>query len=591
MLRTAAGERPEPDTIRTLAEDQLNWKAASLDEEIDRVTVAIADLAAGDPARKTVEARQSYELVLNARLAENAAAVGTHNRATASITQAHARGAAARAAADARFNTDVTAAKSRSAQIKETAATSRRDALGALTLIASTHRDLPNLVDTVTGHRDAAVECRHAADTLSAGIAENTTSYGRLKADWAAHKASIDDALARIATLTRTAEDTDHAECFSCGQHLTNTDALALIASQHRDIDELTAKQVAARAGAVAAKDAAAAAQTTRDTLLAEAVAHDTAANETAVAVTRAETLIGSKDAYEAAEAAAVAAASNAGREEAIALQKATAEHTGVVQAANAEESDTVNAAEADIRSASPIVERTATPSDQEAKLAEALAAAEAMVAGEVAEVEERRAVLDGERAGLRREAGVYAAEKARRDEIASLRAEQAERLVAITRERGVAVMDRTLHATLLKAYSPGGIPAMVLAGVIEQLNEAVNVALARLSRGELAISLRTTRETTKGAIENKVSVYVETPTASARTRPCPAASVSGWTSQSLPGWRRRSPAAPAPRSKLSSSTRAGGVGREGNPGDNRHGVPPQRGDERDHCQPHRRGP
>ena len=37
----------EENSVRTLGEDQLNWKAASLNDEIDRVVIAIAELTAG----------------------------------------------------------------------------------------------------------------------------------------------------------------------------------------------------------------------------------------------------------------------------------------------------------------------------------------------------------------------------------------------------------------------------------------------------------------------------------------------------------------------------------------------------------------
>lgn len=55
---------------------------------------------------------------------------------------------------------------------------------------------------------------------------------------------------------------------------------------------------------------------------------------------------------------------------------------------------------------------------------------------------------------------------------------------------------------------------AMVLAGIMESLNEAVNASLERLSKGQLTVSIRTTRETAKGAAQNQVTVYVETPEA-----------------------------------------------------------------------------
>jgi DNA repair exonuclease SbcCD ATPase subunit len=53
----------------------------------------------------------------------------------------------------------------------------------------------------------------------------------------------------------------------------------------------------------------------------------------------------------------------------------------------------------------------------------------------------------------------------------------------------------------------------MIIAGVVDELNDAVNVALNRLSRGTLTVQLRANKEKLNGSSENKVTVYVETPT------------------------------------------------------------------------------
>jgi exonuclease SbcC len=504
---------PEKGSLTLLTEDQLNWKAAQLDTEIDRVSVSIADLTAGDPSRKTIEARQAYELVRNERVSRNTAARATFERATQNLAAAKARAVSARAAAEARFTSEVDGAARRSHTIRDTAARSRQEANAALLAITAAVRDLPAHAATVKANREAATEARNQAELWSANIDANTAVYATEKAAWTADGEKAAEINVRIEILHRNATaDADHSQCFSCGQHLTAADALALIASQEQELAAITARRTLSRAASIAGKDAAAAGQVARKANLDAALSHDGAANDAAAAVTRAEALIATQGEREAVEATAAAAIKAAGKDEADALVKATAEHTATTTAAAAEESAAVAAAEGEIRENGPVVEASGEPGVEEQKLAATLAALELVVADEAAQVAVQHQILSSERATLRAEASTYEAEKARRKEIASLRADQADRLKAITKERGVAVMDRTLHDALFKAYSPAGIPAMVLAGVIDELNEAVNVVLNRLSGGTLSVRLSTTRETAKGALENKVSVFIDTP-------------------------------------------------------------------------------
>lgn len=499
--------------ITSLTDEQLADQAATANSEIDRVGQALAELNAGDPARKSVEARQALELVRTARLHKLDTATADHERATATLAQAAGRSSRAKALAESRFLNLIKTAEDRAAQTRAAAAQTRRDALSALTLIATTERDLPNLVDVVTAYREASDEARANADTWTAEIAAAKTRHGVLKNQWAAQKQIIDDSAARIETLKLTAEDTEHAECFTCGKHLSADDAVALIASQERDIAAAIARQAEIKAEGVAATAASEEASAQYAALLVVAADHDREATNAVVAVTRAQELVLSKPERIRLEEAAVEASSNAGREETEAKKTASAEHTAALKTIDREEAETVEAATAAILTAASIIEATAEPKPSETKLAAALAAAEALVADEAAAVDEQRMALDGERADYRREAQNLTRELARRGEVAALRVEQEARLVTAQAERTAAETDRTLHSTLHKAYSPGGIPAMVLAGVIDELNEAINLSLARLSRGELSVSLRTSRETATGTTENKVSVLVETPT------------------------------------------------------------------------------
>ena len=446
----------------------------------------------------------------NVRVSTLTTATASNSRANNALLSAQSRGTAAKQSAQYRFDDAVKDARARSADQKGRAADARRDALQALTSIASAQAQLPNLTDAVTGYWDAAADARSTAAAVNATVTGLRTRHAALKAEWSTVKQSAEDSTARIETLRRTADDADHASCFSCGQHLTAADALALVGSQERDIDAARTKMGELRAEAVAAGQNA---DTERDSHLAKATEFDREAARAAQTVTRAEALIATKAERENTEAQAVAVIAQTGKDESAALTAASSEHNAALTAATTEETEATGAAQAEIKETGAIIEATSVPTDEEAQLEATLIAAESLVAGEAAAVEIQRVALNSERDVLRREDATYMAEFARRAEAKTTREAQGTRLLSVQKERKVAITDSKLHATLHKAYSPGGIPAMILAGVIEQLNESVNAALTPLSRGELSVILRTSRETSTGTAENKVSVFVETPT------------------------------------------------------------------------------
>jgi len=448
--------------------------------------------------------------VRNVRVSTLTTATASNSRANNALLSAQSRGTAAKQSAQYRFDEAVKDARARSTDQKGRAADARRDALQALTSIASAQAQLPNLTDAVTGYWDAAADARSTAAAVNATVTGLRTRHAALKAEWSTVKQSAEDSTARIETLRRTADDADHASCFSCGQHLTAADALALVGSQERDIDAARTKMGELRAEAVAAGQNA---DTERDSHLAKATEFDREAARAAQTVTRAEALIATKAERENTEAQAVAVIAQTGKDESAALTAASSEHNAALTAATTEETEATGAAQAEIKETGAIIEATSVPTDEEAQLEATLIAAESLVAGEAAAVEIQRVALNSERDVLRREDATYMAEFARRAEAKTTREAQGTRLLSVQKERKVAITDSKLHATLHKAYSPGGIPAMILAGVIEQLNESVNAALTPLSRGELSVILRTSRETSTGTAENKVSVFVETPT------------------------------------------------------------------------------
>ena len=500
-----------PTGIAALDDTELTAKSDALHAEIDRVGEALADLNSGDPGRKTVEARQAYELVNSTRVGRLNTASDSRARATRTIDQARERAAIARKNADTRFEATVQGTRRQTAQTRERGAHARRDAQNALSRIAAAARDLPGYADQVTAYRDASLTARADAQRATEEITAHRARHAALKADWETHKQSILDARARIALLEHTAADTDHASCFACGQHLNAADALALIESQRRDITANSQTMAKLRAGAIAEAETADRLEATRDQLLTQAHQHDQNGAVAARRVADLEAIIATREEKEAAERAAVEMIASAGHDETELLAAATREHTQAMAAAGAEETATVTEADAELAIAVQVIGETSEPTSNETKLKAALDKAVALVADEAEAINDQRTTLSIERETLRREAHDYSTEIGRREEQLANRNAQTSRLEGVHAQRAAAVADRTLHQTLQKAYSPTGIPAMVLAGVIEQLNETVNANLQSLSRGELSISLKTARETSKGAAENKVTVYVDT--------------------------------------------------------------------------------
>jgi exonuclease SbcC len=496
-----------------VSDADLEERRAVAEAEIDRVGLALAEVNAADPARQTVEARQALELVRNERVNKFETATAAVARATRSANDARSRAAAADNAAETRYTQTVAEAQKRTADTRVSAEQTRAAAVKALADIAAARRELPSLADQVTGEREAAADSRDAATAATKAEAAATTNKEVLLAEWATLKQLVADAGARIETLRRSAADADHAECFTCGQHLSAADSLALIASQERDIVAATTRQAAVKAEGATAAAAIVAAAAARDAALTNAAAHEAAATAASAAVSRAEALIATAaERQDAADDTDIAVNRAVAAEEA-AIAAAATERTAAIEANASESAAASAAAEAEIATAQTIIAKTAEPTDRELSLARALAAAEAVVADAVAGVEAQRSSLITERDRFRTDFSVLGAELTRRTKTAEARAEYQLRLAALRVDRDVADRQRIVFETLHKAYSPSGIPAMILAGVVDELNESVNHALERLSRGELRIQLRASRETKSGTVENKIFVYVETGT------------------------------------------------------------------------------
>lgn len=121
------------------------------------------------------------------------------------------------------------------------------------------------------------------------------------------------------------------------------------------------------------------------------------------------------------------------------------------------------------------------------------------------------KAALMAERDALRAEVKALWSEQVRREGVAKEKKTLAEPLTkadkAVT-EHQAAVEG---YATLTAAFRPTGIPAMILAGVIEELNEEANDILGTMG-SDLGVLVTASKETQRGTAQDKVMIYALTP-------------------------------------------------------------------------------
>jgi exonuclease SbcC len=477
---------------------------------IDRVGEDLASLSATDPRKLTVETRQALGLLRNERVNNLDTATATQQRATTSVASARSRANIGRERAVARHDDAVAQADTRLAQVRDDAERSRVAAVAVLAEIAATKHDLPILSDTVAGHREAADDHRAQMQTYGSAAGEARGRHSACLSDWAASKVEVETFEARIAKLAQFA-DGEHVDCFTCGQHLGADDATALIETQRRGVEEVRARQVTIKSDGEAASAAAEAAEAQKANHASASAESDDLARTAASILSRAEALIATFDERQQQADTADITMNRAGVERDSTVAVAAVERDGTLAALSEDEDSAVSAGESEIAESTPVIAANAEPSAEEMRLVAALNAAEATMADEVQSIDSRRQDLESERQVIRAEVADVQREIQRRVTAQEAEDAQRKRMEAAKVKRSSLAERKTVADTLVRAYSPGGIPAMILAGVIEELNEAVNVSLDRLSRGELSIQLRTSRENQSGMAVNKISVFVET--------------------------------------------------------------------------------
>lgn len=491
----------------------LEAKIEHEQKEIDRIGLELVELNAADPKRKTIELSQALDLIRSARLHKLESGRAAHERATALLATARARGERERGNAQVQYDSAVSAAAARTAAARSRAEAMRTAALSALEAVTNTEASLPGLRETVQTQTDAANSARTEAATVASEISAASARVTALLAEWATLKVEHTDAEKRIETLQRSESADSHASCFTCGQHLSAEDATALIEVQRKDLARIAARQQEVKDGGISGKALVVTLEAKARTLADTLAAAEPARSAAEATLVRAEQVIASRTERQSALDDADIALTTAGDSEAAEVEAARVARDTAVVAATDEEDTAITAAGFQLTESKADVDSSSEPTDEETRLAGELAAAEEATADATADVARRRTELEDKRGLARIASKVLIAEVARRAEVAANRTEMETRLAAAETEREAVETDRMLYATLQKAFSPGGIPAMILGGVVDELNEAVNASLLRLSNGDLSVELRTSRETSSGSTENKVTVFVATPT------------------------------------------------------------------------------
>jgi DNA repair exonuclease SbcCD ATPase subunit len=497
--------------LAALTDDELVARTKANHQEIDRLTQELADLNAADPARQTVEARQALELARNARLAQLREAENALARARQDRERATMRANALRQGAETRYEQTVASVKYRAAEAREGAEKALSNARTILAQISDTEGTLPHLREAATGHQQQAESARAAADALSTRIADETRTRDTLLAEWNTLKVKKEEITGRIAMLQDAAgHDT---KCYECGTHLTPEVATALITSQQQELATIEARMLVVKSDGGAGKQRIIDLTTQREAHLSTVDQQAAQARDAQAVLARAEALIAGKAERKQAELDANTALARVVDDEAEQMDVAADQRQVAIDAADAEEAAAVGAAVAAEQQANADIAASSAPTADEVTLEQAFNDAQARIADGADAIARQRAEYEAKRAELREEGQVLGREAVRRHEVANARKEQQERLTALQQQLTDAKAEQTLYESLEAAYKPTGIPAMILAGVVEELNEAVNQSLQRLSDGELSVEIRASRETKSGSTENKVFVYVSTPT------------------------------------------------------------------------------
>ena len=491
-----------------LGDDELATALGDAEDALADNERLAAELRATDVDREVVAAEAALVRARETKSHALELATAVRAGAEAEVRSVTERGLAARYAANTRFSQTTSAAREHAAGTRHAAESARDSAEAELAVIDALEAELPRLEADLAATRESLAGLESGAAAADAGLTAAITEQARLNAAGAASRHAAADAAERIGALRKSGE----ASCFTCGQHLGPEDLAVLIAAQEAKADEARATGATVAAKLTDADTAIASLTAARDAA-ARSVRDDAArANGVSERIGHAAELIGTRGAVAGNLDETIRGMALAETEEAEALKSAEAERDMAVREADASEKSASATARAALEAAETALAEAAAPDNAESGMVAALDAAKAAREVAIGALDGKLAALGARGAELRGNAGSLRAETARRVEATALRGEHLARLDAALAERAAAGHEHRIHRALQRAYSPSGIPAMILAGVVDQLNGTMNFALERLSGGRLSLLLRASRETAGGGTENKVTVYVQTP-------------------------------------------------------------------------------
>lgn len=428
-----------------LDDAELDAASTAEQEKADALGRQVAEITVGDPGK------------IRDELSTNLARTRTHRQQLLSQSQAQVTG--------------LQSQLSRAQQTKTASESAISKIVSAEWEMGGFEAQKQALRDQMSAHESAGTANGQAAASYLATVAT-------LQAEGPAQDERKNVAQQKIEGLRKNTPG-HSAECFTCGQHLSEEDAQRLIAEQMAEIAAADSR-IAELKG-----------------LIQKAQADARKAN---------------MDAESARQEwrAANAKLGELGTREANlrALMDTKAGHEANLATADA---DLLTLA-ADLDSAKVELASHQEPSAEEVQLQADLAMAEANAADEATKVRARRDSLQQEQTTHLVRVRAFENEKFRRVETRKQEADLLARLEAIQDERSVAAENKATYGLLAKAFSPTGIPAMILTGVVEEIGAEVNIALDTLSGGQLSVDIRASKETRGGGSQQKITIYVDAP-------------------------------------------------------------------------------
>lgn len=489
-----------------MTDDALAAAAASAHAAFDEASAALAAHQQHDPQIAVGHARTALAAVKGVRLERLRAAEQTLAELRANRDAAPGKLDAAINIVRGTYSRESGFAAEQAERARVSLAQRIEEAEAELGFITQTAANLPGMHAKATAAQAAVTAAESEVGRL---ISESARAHDRVRDA----QSALRSARETVAEAQDALDALAHAgDCYACGQHISEQVAATLRASQEAVLAEREMSVSAAVTALTIAERAAEDMETAEDNARRALVENQQALNSIRIEVEAAELNINGAERTRAALAQDHERLAELDQEHAATLERLVAERDEALASATA----THNAQLAEIatrgKEAAQAVSALRRPSAEEEQLERDYTAAENLALGDSRYAEET-ARLIAARDAARATATGHDAEIGRRAEVARRQAEHATRITEAKAQLAAAQNDVTVYTDLVAAYAPGGIPSMVLETVIGDLNDAINVTLNDLAGGELEVRLSTSRETSGGTAESKVTVYVDTPT------------------------------------------------------------------------------